>query len=185
MRLASRSDEAFGDVATARDRIDGYRGGAVPFSRRDTPETVLKVIAKIARQLEPIDHRRKVILCLGLPAGLRRRRAAARRHQRALAGLGRGASAPRRARTSASTASIRPARRGGVERVGRRSRAADRRQGLRARERFRAGRRGRSGAKPATTICSATGPGASKRELRSIDVSVARKGVHVRARQRR
>ncbi len=32
VRLSSRSDEAFGDVGTARDRIDGYRGGAVPFS---------------------------------------------------------------------------------------------------------------------------------------------------------
>ncbi len=68
VRLSSRSDEAFGDVRTARDRIDGYRGGAIPFSRRDTPETVLKAIAKISRQLESIDHRRKVILCLGLPS---------------------------------------------------------------------------------------------------------------------
>ena len=32
VRLSSRSDEAFGDFSTARDRIDGYRGGAVPFS---------------------------------------------------------------------------------------------------------------------------------------------------------
>jgi hypothetical protein len=68
VRLASRSDEAFGDIRTARDRIDGYRGGAVPFSVRDTPETMLKAVAKIARQLESIDHRRKVILCLGLPS---------------------------------------------------------------------------------------------------------------------
>jgi VWFA-related protein len=68
VRLSSRSDEAFGDVGTARDRIDGYRGGAIPYSRRDTPETVLKAIAKISRELESIDHRRKVILCLGLPS---------------------------------------------------------------------------------------------------------------------
>ena len=39
-----------------------------PFSRRDTPETVLKAIAKISQQLESIDHRRKVIICLGLPS---------------------------------------------------------------------------------------------------------------------
>jgi hypothetical protein len=68
VRLSSRSDEAFGDVTTARDRIAGYRGGAVPFSRRDTPETVLKAVTKISRQLDSIDHRRKVILCLGLPS---------------------------------------------------------------------------------------------------------------------
>ena len=48
VRLASHSDEAFGDVTTARDRIAGYRGGAVPFSRRDTPETVLKAVTKIS-----------------------------------------------------------------------------------------------------------------------------------------
>jgi VWFA-related protein len=68
VRLASRSDEAFGDLVTARDRIGGYRGGAVPFSRRDTPETMLKAVTKISRQLESIDRKRKVILCLGLPS---------------------------------------------------------------------------------------------------------------------
>jgi hypothetical protein len=40
----------------------------VPFSRRDTPETVLKAIARIAKQLEPVEHRRKAIICLGLTA---------------------------------------------------------------------------------------------------------------------
>jgi VWFA-related protein len=68
VRLSSRSDEAFGDLKTARERIAGYRGGVQPYSRRDTPETVLKAIAKISKQLESIDHRRKVILCLGLPS---------------------------------------------------------------------------------------------------------------------
>jgi VWFA-related protein len=68
VRLSSRSDEAFGDVSTARDRISGYRGGMVPFSRRDTPETVLKAVAKISRQLEAVEHRRKMIICVGLPA---------------------------------------------------------------------------------------------------------------------
>jgi VWFA-related protein len=68
VRLSSRTDEAFGDFRTARDRIGGYRGGAQPFSARDTPEIMLKTIAKIARQLESIDRRRKAILCLGLPS---------------------------------------------------------------------------------------------------------------------
>ena len=31
VRLSSPSDEAFGDIKTARERNDGYRGGAVPF----------------------------------------------------------------------------------------------------------------------------------------------------------
>lgn len=67
VRLASRVDEAFGDALTVRERIQGYRGGAVPFSRTDTPQTVLQSITKIARQLELIEHRRKAIICLGLP----------------------------------------------------------------------------------------------------------------------
>jgi VWFA-related protein len=68
VRLSNGSDEAFGDFGTARDRIVGYRGGMVPFSRRDTPETVLKAVARIAKQLEPLEHRRKTIICLGLNA---------------------------------------------------------------------------------------------------------------------
>jgi len=68
VRLSSRADEAFGDFNTARDRIAGYRGGMVPFSSRDTPETVLKAVAKISNQLEAIEHRRKVIICLGMSA---------------------------------------------------------------------------------------------------------------------
>jgi VWFA-related protein len=68
VRLSRTSDEAFGDFGTARDRIDGYRGGMVPFSPRDTPESMLKAVARISTQLEAIDHRRKAIICLGLSA---------------------------------------------------------------------------------------------------------------------
>jgi VWFA-related protein len=68
VRLSRRGDEAFGDLSTARDRIAGYRGGMVPFSNRDTPETVLKAVAKISKQLEAVEHRRKVIICLGMSA---------------------------------------------------------------------------------------------------------------------
>ncbi len=67
VRLSSRVDEAIGDLSTARDRIASYRGGVQPYQRRDTPEVTLKAIAKIAKQLELIDHKRKVVLCLGLP----------------------------------------------------------------------------------------------------------------------
>jgi len=68
VRLSRDGDEAFGDFGTASDRIAGYRGGMVPFSRRDTPETVLKAVAKISKQLEAVDHRRKAIICLGVTA---------------------------------------------------------------------------------------------------------------------
>ena len=68
VRLSRDADEAFGDFSTASDRIASYRGGMVPFSRRDTPETVLKTVAKISKQLEAVDHRRKAIICLGVTA---------------------------------------------------------------------------------------------------------------------
>jgi VWFA-related protein len=68
VRLSREGDEAFGDFNTASDRIAGYRGGMVPFSRRDTPETVLKAVARISKQLEALDHRRKAIICLGVTA---------------------------------------------------------------------------------------------------------------------
>lgn len=66
LRLSSRTDEAFGDFETARDRIDGYYGGKIPFSRREAAESALKAIANTSRTLEAVDHRRKVIICVGL-----------------------------------------------------------------------------------------------------------------------
>ena len=182
VRLSSRSDEAFGDVATARDRIDGYRGGAVPFSRRDTAEAVLKAIAKIARQLEPIDHRRKVILCLGLPL---------------VCDVGEPqlggtsvlwpawvAAIDAAARANVSVYCVDPTgAMGGLSLSG---------NGL---VQLTGGRifHENDFSLAAKAIWREAGhyyllgywPAASKRELRSIDVHVARKGVHVRARQRR
>jgi VWFA-related protein len=66
VRLSRRSDEAFGDFGTARERIDAYHGGMTPFSSRDTPAEALQVIARTARQLEADERRRKVIVCIGL-----------------------------------------------------------------------------------------------------------------------
>jgi VWFA-related protein len=66
VRLSNRADEAFGDQATAFARIEGYHGGVVPFSRRDSPEHALKTIAKMARTLELNEHRRNLIVCIGV-----------------------------------------------------------------------------------------------------------------------
>jgi hypothetical protein len=68
VRLNGHGDEAYGDVATAVARIGAYRGGVVPFSRRQTNEDVLRAVARVSRELEPIEHRRKIILCLGVRA---------------------------------------------------------------------------------------------------------------------
>lgn len=65
VRLSHPRDEAFGDVESALERIEQYHGGAVPYSPLDTPEAMLRTVARIAQQLESVQHRRKVILCLG------------------------------------------------------------------------------------------------------------------------
>jgi VWFA-related protein len=181
VRLASRSDEAFGDITTARDRIYRYRGGAVPFSMRETPQTMLNAVAKIARQLESIDHRRKVVLCLGLPV---------------VCDVGE----PRTtsvfwpawvdalsvaARANVSVYCVDPTgTRGGltvssgglVQLTGGKVFAHENDFSLAAKAIWR---------EAGHYYLLGYWPAASKHDLRSIDVSVARKGVRVRARQRR
>lgn len=68
VRLSRLRDEAYGDVESALERIDQYHGGTVPYSSRETPVTVLKAVARIAEQVLPIEHRRKAVICLGLPS---------------------------------------------------------------------------------------------------------------------
>jgi hypothetical protein len=181
VRLSSRTDEAFGDFNTARDRIAGYRGGVQPFSRRDTPETVLKAIVRIARQLETIDQRRKVILCLGLPS---------------VCDIGEpllGGNSPfwaawvnaiaATARANASLYVVDPT---GARGSGNSSNGLVQLTGGTI---FHENNFARAG----EAIWREAGhyyllgywPPASKHDLRSIDVTVTRKGVHVRARQRR
>lgn len=183
VRLSSRSDEAFGDLATARARIDGYRGGAVPFSRRDAAEAVLKAIAKIARQLEPIDHRRKVILCLGLPyvcdVGEPQLGGTSVLWPAWVAAIDAAA------RANVSVYCVDPTGAMGgpslfpdgiVQLTGGKVFAHENDFSLAARAIWR---------EAGHYYLLGYWPAASKRELRSIDVRVARKGVHVRARQRR
>jgi len=183
VRLSNRSDEAFGDVGTAVDRIDGYRAGLARFSRRDTPETVLKAVAKMSQQLEPLDHRRKVILCLGLPYVCDVSEPALGRTSvlwRAwVAALSAAASA------NVSVYCVDPTGARGVSRS-----FGDGLVRTTGGQMFS----GATAFAPAAeAIWREAGhyyllgywPSASTRELHAIDVKVARKGVHVRARQRR
>ena len=183
VRLSRRSDEAFGDLGTARARIDGYRGGAVPFSRRDAAEAVLKAITRIARQLEPIDHRRKVILCLGLPY-------ICDVSEPQLGGTSVlwpawVAAIDAAARANVSVYCVDPTGAMGgpifspdgiVQLTGGKVFAHENDFSLAARAIWR---------EAGHYYLLGYWPAASKRELRSIDVHVARKGVRVRARQRR
>jgi VWFA-related protein len=68
VRLNTRADEAFGDLKAALFRIGEYRGGMVPFNRRDTAQTALEVVARISKQVAALERRRKSIICIGQPA---------------------------------------------------------------------------------------------------------------------
>ena len=67
VRLNNDHDEPFGDLETALTRILQYHAGAVPFQGIGTGARALKVVTAVSRQLEAVDHRRKVIACIGGP----------------------------------------------------------------------------------------------------------------------
>lgn len=67
VRLSNDRDEPFGDDETALARIADYHAGASPFNNRATPERSLRVVASIARSLEGEQHRRKALVCIGGP----------------------------------------------------------------------------------------------------------------------
>ena len=67
VRLNNEHDEPFGDLATALTRILQYHAAAVPFQNLGTGERALKVVAAVSRQLEAVDHQRKIIACIGGP----------------------------------------------------------------------------------------------------------------------
>jgi VWFA-related protein len=66
IRLSNRRDEAFGDRLEALLRIQEYRSDALPFFGRETRESALQALAKVARTLEAIEHRRKALVCIGV-----------------------------------------------------------------------------------------------------------------------
>lgn len=67
VRLNNDRDEPFGDLDTAVSRITSYHAGAVPFQRRGTAERMFKVLTGISKQLEVVEHRRKLVVCIGFP----------------------------------------------------------------------------------------------------------------------
>jgi hypothetical protein len=68
VRLNNRRDEAFGDRLEALLRISEYRSDALPFFGRETIENALRSIAKVSRTIEAIEHRRKAVVCIGVSA---------------------------------------------------------------------------------------------------------------------
>ncbi len=68
VRLNNRRDEAFGDRLEALLRISEYRSDALPYFGLETTQNALRAVAKVARTLEPIEHRRKALVCVGVSA---------------------------------------------------------------------------------------------------------------------
>jgi hypothetical protein len=67
VRLNNDRDEPFGDLETALGRIAAYRGGMVPRDAFNNAERALLVIGRVSRQLDAVEHRRKLVVCLGSP----------------------------------------------------------------------------------------------------------------------
>lgn len=65
VRLTHRDDEVAGDLQAALDRIDDYRAGSLSYFGWDMRDDLLQTVARVSRQLEPVAHRRKVLLCIG------------------------------------------------------------------------------------------------------------------------
>ena len=65
VRLTHRDDEAITPLLIARERIDEYRARSVPYFGRETIEESLQALTRMSRELEPIEHRRKAVVCIG------------------------------------------------------------------------------------------------------------------------
>ena len=67
IRLHNRTDEAFGDRSVAESRILQFQAAAFPFADFNTASETLTRVADVSRQLGADDHRRKAIVCVGAP----------------------------------------------------------------------------------------------------------------------
>ncbi len=65
VRLTHAEDEAAGSLPDALDRIDAYHTGSLGFFGRTMFDDTLITVGRVARQLASIEHRRKVLVCVG------------------------------------------------------------------------------------------------------------------------
>ncbi len=65
VRLTQRDDEASGGLPAALERIASYRPGSMSVFGRDMTDDTLLTVARVARELEPVRHRRKALVCIG------------------------------------------------------------------------------------------------------------------------
>jgi VWFA-related protein len=67
IRFRELDDEPFGDRRAALTRIEEYQGALVRYAPAGSGEDVLNLIAGVARKLEPTGRRRKILVCIGAP----------------------------------------------------------------------------------------------------------------------
>jgi len=67
LRFREVDDEPFGDRRAALARISEYQGAVVRYAPAGSSEDVLKLVASVARKLEPTGRRRKILVCIGSP----------------------------------------------------------------------------------------------------------------------
>jgi VWFA-related protein len=67
IRFRELDDEPFGDRGAALARISAYQGAVVRYAPAGSPEDVLKLIAGVSRKLESTGRRRKILVCIGSP----------------------------------------------------------------------------------------------------------------------
>ena len=65
VRLTHRDDEAAGGLPRTMETIDAYQAGSLGFYGRTIADTLMQAVTRVARQLEPIEHRRKALICIG------------------------------------------------------------------------------------------------------------------------
>jgi VWFA-related protein len=67
IRFRKLDDEPFGDRRVALERIAEYQGALVRYAPAGSPEDVLKLVASVSRKLESTGRRRKILVCIGAP----------------------------------------------------------------------------------------------------------------------
>ena len=65
VRLTHHDDEVVAPMAIALQRVEEYRARSEPYFGRETIEESLQALTRISKQLEPIAHRRKTVVCVG------------------------------------------------------------------------------------------------------------------------
>jgi len=67
LRFREPDDEPFGDLEHALARISQYQGALVRYAPAGSPEDVLKLVSSVSRKLESTGRRRKILVCIGSP----------------------------------------------------------------------------------------------------------------------